>query len=46
MKKYEKMEMKVISVNQNNNISTLTDWLDTTGETYSDAGITTYYIES
>jgi len=48
MKKYIKMDMTLISVAANENISSngLSDWLEGSGDEYFDAGITTYIIES
>ena len=45
MKKYEKMEMTLVSIDNKNMICNLANWLE--GESmYADAGITTYQIES
>lgn len=47
MKKYEKMEMTIVSLNNKNLLCSLAGWLEQgDNNVYADAGITTYQIES
>ncbi len=47
MKKYQKPQFELQNVIQKENISSLAQWLETgEGQAYSQAGITTYVIES
>ena len=46
MKKYEKMEMTLVSLNNKNMLCSLANWLEQGENVYADAGITTYQIES
>ena len=46
MKKYEKMEMTLVSLNNKSMLCSLANWLEQGENVYADAGITTYQIES
>ena len=48
MKKYEKIEINIISLIANEQISSsgLGGWLEENGEKYSEARITTYAVQS
>ena len=46
MKNYQKPILDIREVAVKENLSTLNDWLNGNGGTYTNAGITTYVIES
>ena len=46
MKTYEKPNMAFQSIVSSEKLSNLSDWLELQGEEFTDAGITTYVIES
>lgn len=46
MKKYEKIQMTLVSLKNKDMLCSLADWLEQGENEYADAGITTYQIES